>query len=220
MNYNDHSKLEAKHAFLGARKNSWLKKDADQLLDAYARQYVTELGTALHDIARKHIKHRIKLTKAAKREVMLSLVEDYHIPEITIERGVDFEGIFENLIAYVNDSIGYRMVPEQILYYSDLCFGTADAISDLDSVLLKKTLKIFDLKTGTTPVHVDQLLIYVALFCLEYNVRPGDLDIELRIYQTLKDEVECMHPTAEDIVPIMDKIVSMDKHINHVLKEK
>lgn len=220
MNYNDHSKLEGKHAFLGASKNSWLKKDADQILDAYARQYVTELGTALHDIARKHIKHRIKLTKAAKREVMLSLVEDYHIPEITIERGVDFEGIFENLIAYVNDSIGYRMVPEQILYYSDLCFGTADAISDLDSVLLKKTLKIFDLKTGTTPVHVDQLLIYVALFCLEYNVRPGDLDIELRIYQTLKDEVECMHPTAEDIVPIMDKIVSMDKHINHVLKEK
>ena len=220
MNYNDHSKLEGKHAFLSASQNSWLNKDEDQILNSYARQYVKEIGTALHDIARKHVKHRIKMTKAAKREVMLSLVEDYHIPEIAIERGIDFDGVFENVVVYVNDSINHRMMPEQILYYSDLCFGTADAISNLDSVLIKKELKIFDLKTGTTPVHIEQLLIYAALFCLEYNVRPGDLDIELRIYQTQKDEVVCMHPTAEDIAPIMDKIVSINKNINNMLKEK
>lgn len=220
MNYNDHSKLEGKHAFLSASKNSWLNKDENQILDSYARQYVKDIGTALHDIARKHIKHRIKMTKASKREIMLSLVEDYYIPVIAIERGIDFDGVFENLVVYVNDAISYRMVPEQILYYSDLCFGTADAITDINSILLKKELKIFDLKTGTTPVHIEQLLIYAALFCLEYNVRPGDLTIELRIYQTQKDEVICMHPTAEDIAPIMDKIVSINKNIDSMLKEK
>ena len=220
MNYNDHSKLEGKHAFLSASKNSWLNKDENQILDSYARQYVKDIGTALHDIARKHIKHRIKMTKASKREIMLSLVEDYYIPVIAIERGIDFDGVFENLVVYVNDAISYRMVPEQILYYSDLCFGTADAITDINSILLKKELKIFDLKTGTTPVHIEQLLIYAALFCLEYNVRPGDLTIELRIYQTQKDEVICMHPTAENIAPIMDKIVSINKNIDSMLKEK
>lgn len=220
MNYNDHSKLEGKHAFLGASKNSWLNKDEEQILDSYARQYVKEIGTALHDIARKHIKHKIKMTKASKREIMLALVEDYHIPEIAIDRGIDFDGVFENLVIYVNDAIGYRMVPEQILYYSDLCFGTADGISDINTVLLKKELKIFDLKTGVAPVHIEQLLIYAALFCLEYDMRPGELDIELRIYQTQKDEVACMHPTAEDIVPIMDKIVSINKNINNIIKEK
>lgn len=220
MNYNDHSKLEGKHAFLSASKNSWLNKDENQILDSYARQYVKDIGTALHDIARKHIKHRIKMTKASKREIMLSLVEDYYIPVIAIERGIDFDGVFENLVVYVNDAISYRMVPEQILYYSDLCFGTADAITDINSILLKKELKIFDLKTGTTPVHIEQLLIYAALFCLEYNVRPGDLTIELRIYQTQKDEVICMHPTAEDIAPIVDKIVSINKNIDSMLKEK
>jgi hypothetical protein len=30
---------------------------------------------------------------------------------------------------YVNDAIGYQMTPEQPIYYSENCVGTADAIS-------------------------------------------------------------------------------------------
>ena len=56
---------------------------------------------------------------------------------------------------------------EQALYYSDNCFGTADAIS-----FKKNFLRIHDLKTGVTPGSMKQLLIYASMFCLEYNFLP------------------------------------------------
>ena len=52
-------------------------------------------------------------------------------------------------------------------------------------------------------------MIYAALFCLEYKIRPGDIEIELRIYQN--DEIIYHNPTAEEIAPIMDTIVHLDK---------
>ena len=209
MNYNKHSELEGKHAFLGASKSSWLNKDKDQLLVAYSRQYIQTIGTALHDIARKHIKHNFKLTKGSKKEIMLSLIEDYHIPGYAIDLAIDYDFVFDNLVNYVNDAIGYRMVPEQILYYSDNSFGTADAITSLDSTFKNKLLRIHDLKTGTTPAHIEQLLIYAALFCLEYNTKPSEIDFELRIYQGC--EIIGFKPEVDDIVPVMDKIITADK---------
>lgn len=53
-----------------------------------------------------------------------------------------------------------------------------------------------------------------ALFCLEYKHKPSDIDIELRLYQN--DEIIFFKPTAEDIVPIMDKIITFDKIINQI----
>lgn len=70
------------------------------------------------------------------------------------------------------------MTPEQPLYFSDNCFGTADAIS-----FRKNELRIHDLKTGSTPANLKQLEIYAALFCLEYNKDPTSIKIVLRIYQ-------------------------------------
>jgi hypothetical protein len=58
---------------------------------------------------------------------------------------------------------------------------------------------------------MEQLEIYAALFCLEYNKRPGDIDMELRIYQN--NEILIHQPEADDILPIMDKIMSFDKLI-------
>lgn len=220
MNYNKHFELEGKHAILSASKcTSWLEKEPQQVVDMSARAYATTIGTALHDIARKHIRRRIKLTKAAKSEVILSLIEDYKIPEYAIERGIDFDAVYENIIFYVKDSINYRMIPEQILYYSENCFGTADAISSLDNVIFNKKLQIHDLKTGTTLVHIDQLEVYAALFCLEYNIKPFDIDIELRIYQTSKNEILCHHPAPDDIVHIMDQIITADKYVTKYKEE-
>lgn len=110
----------------------------------------------------------------------------------------------KTLPRYVNDAIGYRMEPEVVLFYSERFFGTADTISFRDNLL-----RIHDLKTGSTPVKMDQLEIYAALFCLEYKIKPGDIDFELRIYQN--DQVIIHNPTAEDILPIMDKIIHLDK---------
>ena len=65
------------------------------------------------------------------------------------------------------------------------------------------------MKTGDVPAHMEQLLIYAAYFCIEYNVKPGTIEIELRIYQ--HNEILYHNPTAEDIAPIMDKIITFNK---------
>ena len=115
----------------------------------------------------------------------------------------------KTLNMYVNDAIGFKMIPEQPLFYSENCFGTTDAI-----VFRNRMLRIHDLKTGVIPAHMEQLEIYAALFCLEYNVKPGDIEMELRLYQS--DEILYHNPTAMDILPIMDKIITFDKVINKI----
>ena len=125
----------------------------------------------------------------------------------TIKLGIKQPRTKQTLSAYVNDAIGFKMDTEVVLFYSDKFFGTADAIC-----FRNNTLRIHDLKTGANPAKMEQLEIYAALFCLEYKIKPGEIEIELRLYQN--DEVLVHNPTAEDILPIMDKIV----HLNKVLE--
>lgn len=184
MNFNEHSKLKGCHAFLGASSYHWLNYTDEKLITTYTNLLAKERGTRLHEFAAEAIELGIKLPKSKK-----------------------------TLNMYVNDAIGFRMKPEQILYYSDYCFGTADAISFKNNFL-----RIHDLKTGVTPVKMEQLMIYAALFCLEYRKKPSAIEIELRIYQN--DDYEYFNPTAEDIVPIMDKIVSFDELINKIREQE
>lgn len=125
----------------------------------------------------------------------------------TIDLGIKQPRSKKTIYNYVNDAIGFRMSTEVVLFYSERFFGTADAISFNNNVL-----RIHDLKTGTKGKiedHMEQLLVYAALFCLEYKIKPGDIKMELRVYKN--DEVLEYEPTAEDILPIMDKIVHLDK---------
>jgi hypothetical protein len=177
MDFNPHFDLEGKHAFLGASKYSWINYDKEKLTGAYTRFLATQQGTILHDFAADCIRLSQKLPKSKK-----------------------------TLNQYVNDAIGFKMRPEQALYYSDNCFGTTDAI-----LFREKKLRIHDLKTGVTPGHMQQLEVYTALFCLEYHINPSDIDIELRIYQS--EEVLINEPDPEYIRGIMEKIIMFDKHI-------
>ena len=127
----------------------------------------------------------------------------------TIDLGLKQPRSKKTLYAYVNDAIGYKMDTEVVLFYSERFFGTADAICFRNNFL-----RIHDLKTGKTPVHMEQLEIYAALFCLEYQIKPGEIDMELRIYQN--NEIIIHNPTAEDILPIMDKIVHLDKLLESI----
>ena len=115
----------------------------------------------------------------------------------------------KTLAMFVNDAIGYKMESEQVLYYSPNCFGTADAICFRNNLL-----RIHDLKTGENPTHMEQLYIYAALFCLEYGIKPGEIEFELRIYQN--NEIIQDNPEADDILPIMDRIVTADKILNKI----
>jgi hypothetical protein len=183
MNFNKHSVLDGQHAFLGASKYYWVNYDEAKVTESYSKFIATQKGTELHEFAAQCIRLRQKLPKSQK-----------------------------TLNMYVNDSIGFRMTPEQCLYYSDNCFGTADAISFRDGML-----RIHDLKTGEVPAHMEQLEIYAALFCFEYKLAPVDITMELRIYQ--HDEILIFNPTVENIGPIMDKIKAFDKIINKLKEE-
>ena len=128
----------------------------------------------------------------------------------------------KTLNLYVNDAIGYHMEPEVVLYYSENCYGTADSISFQNNLL-----RIHDLKTGEIPAHIEQLEIYAALFCLEYNVDPTSIKIELRLYQSNEvkilrsgEEYEksdgSIHELIVDVLYIMDKIKRFDSRIKEI----
>ena len=180
MNFNKHLELEGKHAFLGASKYHWINYDEDKVAEFYNRYLATQRGTVLHDFAARCITLGQKLPRSQK-----------------------------TLNKYVNDAIGYGMTPEQVLYFSENCFGTADTISFRDGLL-----RIHDLKTGVIPAHMEQLEIYAALFCLEYDIKPSGIDMELRLYQN--DDVIISNPTDIDIYPIMEKIRVFDKIIQNI----
>jgi len=184
MNFNNHFHLDGQHAFLGASKYHWINYTEDKLVETYTRMTAVRKGTELHEFAAQCIRLRQKLPRSQK-----------------------------TLNMYVNDAIGFKMAPEQILYYSDNCFGTADAIAFRNGLL-----RIHDYKSGVTPTHMEQLEIYTALFCLEYNIKPSEIEMENRIYQL--DDILIHTPTVEDIVPIMDKIVSFDKIIDQIKAEE
>lgn len=206
MNWNRHSNLEGSHAFLSASKYNWLNKTRDELIEAYKNSYATTIGTMLHAYAADSIRFREKLKKTDAKGVKFDLMRR-GVPEYAI----NINGIFPTLMAYVNDAVGFQMDPEVLLYYSDLCFGTADTIQVSDNIL-----RIHDLKTGTTPAKMDQLKIYAGLFYLEYGFKPEKMRTELRIYQT--DEVIVHEPEVEEIREVMEAIVEQDRVLQQ-LKE-
>lgn len=184
MIWQNHSNLKGQHAFLGASKYHWINYDEEKVALLYSSFLATQKGTELHEFAAQCIRLGQKLPKRP----------------------------LSTLAMYVNDAIMFRMQPEQVLYFSDNCFGTVDSICFRDNML-----RIHDYKSGTIPAHMEQLKIYAALFCLEYGYKPSEIDIELRIYQN--NEVLYFKPTVDDIGPVMEKIISFDRIINR-LKEQ
>ncbi len=182
MKFNQHPNLEGRHAFMSPSNYHWMNYDVDKLLTVYSNWKAKEKGTELHQIAKECIKHGIRLW--------------------------DNE---QTLNSYVNDAIMFGMSPEVVLYYSDLCWGTADAISFDEKNSL---LRIHDLKTGVTPASMWQLYGYQALYCLEYKVKPTEIQSELRIYQN--DEVLIDTPEPKVIKDITKKIILFDRELRKV----
>lgn len=173
MDFNDHWRLEGKHAFLSPSQYHWVNYSPEKLEERYYNSEATKRGTELHAYAAAAIKLNRRQPKTKNSD---------------------------SVSMFINDAIGYSMTPEQPLYYSDYCFGTADAIS-----FWKNKLRIHDLKTGVVPASMMQLYVYAALFCLEYKYKPEDIEIELRIYQS--NECITETPDPSDISDVMNKII-------------
>ena len=177
MQWNDHWGLKDRHAFLSPSQYHWINYTPEKLEERYFNELAKKRGIELHEFASQAIKLNRKLPKNK-----------------------------DTVNSFVNDALGYGMQTEQPLYYSDNCFGTADAIS-----FNKGVLRVHDLKTGTSPASMMQLIIYASLFCLEYGVDPYKIEFELRIYQN--NEIEIHIPEPDEIQEVMTKIIEYDKHI-------
>lgn len=221
MIFNEHLNLKGSHATFGASKSSWLRYDQDKMRETVLSQYRTALGTEIHEFASTQItlNHKYSNIKYLKDGIEnfiffkyfnedYNQLSDYGQKLLNHLRDIKKE-TFETVKTYINDGIGFRMTPEQPLVYSELFYGTADTIS-----FKQDFLRIHDLKTGLIPAHIEQLEIYAALFCLEYAIRPGDIQTELRIYQN--DEILYHNPQADEILPIMDKIISDNKYLQKI----
>lgn len=180
MHFNKHLRLEDLHAFLGASKYHWVNYDMPKMERIFENQFAAALGTRKHAWAAEAIRLGQRQPRGNK-----------------------------TLNAYINDAIGFRMEPEVVLFYSDNCFGTADAIC-----FFKNVLRIHDLKTGTHPGSVHQLEIYAALFCLEYRINPYDIEMILRLYQS--DDMLEFIGDPKWIREIMDKIKMFDSRIEEM----
>ena len=185
MLFNKHLNLAGTHAFLGASNYHWINYEDDKLDRAFLLSEAARKGIALHEFARNAIRLGIRL------------------PELPLTMNM-----------YVNDAIGYKMIPEQLLFHSINCYGTADTISFRRSTNM---LRIHDYKSGVTKTSERQLYVYAALFCLEYGYKPHEIATELRIYQS--NEVRVYEGDPDFIAHIMSKIVIFSDRIDELKKE-
>ena len=89
MVFNRHDKLEGLHAFLGASNYHWINYSEEKVEETYSKWRAAQKGTKLHAFAAECIRLGQKLPRSK-----------------------------QTLNMYVNDAIGFKMTPEQILYYS------------------------------------------------------------------------------------------------------
>ena len=213
MNWADHSKdiLKGKHAMFGGSNYQWTSIDTsseealrETLRTRYYNKFAKDVGTIMHAWAADRIAYRANVVKSDSRSLLIYVMNYYrdtlrdYIPRVVAQYYVD--RCFPNLMTYIKDAIGFRMDPEVDLKYSDDFYGTADAIYYKEG----ECLRIHDLKTGTTPASLRQLEIYAAFCCLEYDIDPSSVFIELRIYQN--DEILVGNPSGDVIKDLMTQI--------------
>jgi len=182
MNFNSHSGLVGKHAFLSPSNYHWLNYNEQKLEARFFAVQAAQRGTDIHALATEAIRLGVKLSRSNQA-----------------------------LSTYVNDAIGYKMACEQTLYYSDNCFGTADTISfrrnklrihDLKTgitVTSEKQLEVyaalFCLEYGIDPASIEiELRIYqrdeIRIFEPSpesiYNIMETIIDFD-RYIETIKE---------------------------------
>lgn len=224
--FNNHAELRGQHALFSPSQSAWLRYDEEKIVDKIRSQYRAPIGSEIHEYAAQQITLGYKKSnvRALTQEVINYIYTKYSFMGNNGGTPSDYANkliqnmeyipkeVFEAVKCYINDAIGYKMVVEQPLVYSENIFGTADSIIFKDNLL-----RIHDLKTGNNEPKMEQLETYAALFCLEYDVRPADIEFELRLYHW--DGMIIHNPTVEDLLPIIDSIVTINKIAYNVEKE-
>lgn len=210
------SKLD--HAPFSPSQPVWLNYTDEELINSFKNKHRSELGTEIHEWSSIRIKLGARVPSAGEAlkdlqyhiSVKYSRAGDY---KDILLKGLDYlpQEVWQTAKLFVNDCIGFRMESEKRVGYSDLFWGTADAIKHSNN-----SVKVFDLKTGSKPAKPEQLLVYAALYCLMENVNPLKTDFEIRIYQN--NDIFIDNPESSVIREIMDIIVKKDKVLSKFME--
>lgn len=182
MRFKKHSELSDMHAFLSPSKYHWIRYDEEKIVRTYTARLAAQRGTEEHEYAQQAIALRILQAESPAA-----------------------------LNRYINDSIRWKLLPEQTFFYSVHCFGHADAAGFNET---KRVFRVSDYKSGRTPTSMDQLKVYCALFCLEYDWSPMEISMEMRIYQGKTPREELADP--HEIMIIMDRIKTYSALIDEI----
>lgn len=112
MDFNSHSDISGKHAFLSPSSPHWLNYDEQKLEARYYSYSASGRGTDLHALAHE-----------------------------AIRLGILLDPSLGAIAAYVSDALSYRMTCEVPLFYSENAYGHADTLSFWDYVLRIHDLK-------------------------------------------------------------------------------
>lgn len=163
MDFNQHSDLTGKHAFLSPSNYHWLNYDDQKLEARYHSVRSAQRGTDLHAFAHEAIRLGVKLSRGNQA-----------------------------LATYVNDALNYGMVCEQTLYYSDNCFGTADTIVFRRNKLRIHDLKTGITATSEKQLEVYAALFCLEYgidpFNIEIELRIYQRD-EVRVYIPYPEDI-------------------------------
>ena len=187
MDFNKHSNLEGKHAFLSGSNYHWLGYSTEKLMRVFDNLKAKHRGTQLHEFAENAINLKVKL-----------------------------EHNDDTINMYVNDCIEDNLSPEVVLYYSPHAFGTADAISFDGSVLAIYDLKtgktsasmkqlliyatFFCLEYGINPSDIQiELRIYQLGEVIVHHPEPEEIWNIIDILVTFN---ELLGPTAAEGVEL------------------
>lgn len=112
MQFETHTELEGRHAFLSPSSYHWINYDDEKLDNRYLTRLAAARGTELHKFAHD-----------------------------AIRLGIRQKENNQTLNRYINDSIRWKMQTEVPLFYSWNAFGCVDAISFRKAVLRISDLK-------------------------------------------------------------------------------
>lgn len=166
MNFNEHSGIGDKHAFLSPSNHHWLNYDDDKLEARFHTWQSAKRGTDLHNLAHEAIRLGVKLAKNNRA-----------------------------LATYVNDGIGYKMSCEVPLFYSHNCFGHADTVSFRRNKLRIHDLKTGITKTSERQLKVYAALFCLEYGYSPYEIQM-ELRIyqreEVRVFVPEPEEIEAI----------------------------
>ncbi len=141
MNFNKHSDLFGKHAFLSPSNYHWVNYSEEKLALRYIASRAAQKGTELHAFAHE-----------------------------AIRLGIALPDIEETLNMYVNDAIGYKMDVEQALYYSSNCFGHADTLCFRNDLLRVHDLKTGVIKSSNRQLEVYAALFCLEYIITPFEI--------------------------------------------------